>query len=95
MSFQIVGENGTIRLSETGYKIIYEDGKVDTPSPAKPGLPTGWHVEIDYLLNCIVQNTPPVDFLTIEDLIDSLAIIEAEGESIINKTSIEVKYSRQ
>ena len=93
MSFQVVGENGTIRLSETGYKIIYEDGTVETPTPAKPGLPTGWHVEIDYLLNCIAQNTPPDKFFTIEDLIDSLAIIEAERESIIHNTRTEVKYS--
>lgn len=92
MSFQIVGENGTIRLSETGYKIIHEDGTVDSPTPAEPGLPTGWHVEIDYLLNCIKQNKPPVEFLTMENLIDSLAIIDAEEKSILNKASVDVKY---
>jgi predicted dehydrogenase len=93
MSFQIVGEHGTIRLSETGYKVIYEDGRVESPTPAKAGLPTGWHVEIDYLLNCIRNDIPPEDFLTIEELIDSFAIIEAEGESIRNKKSIKVRYS--
>jgi len=93
MSFQIVGENGTIRLSEAGYKVIYEDGQVENPNPAKEGLPTGWHVEIDYLLNCIHKNIPPDAFLSIEELIDSLAIIEAERKSIMNKSSIEVEYS--
>ena len=38
MSFTIVGEKGTIRLSETGYKIIYEDGVIEIPSPAKEGF---------------------------------------------------------
>jgi len=92
MSFQIVCENGTIRLSETGYKIIYENGTIETPSPAKPGLPTGWHVEIDYLLNCIVKNKNPNDFMTIEDLVGSLTIIEAENESIKEHKTIEINY---
>jgi predicted dehydrogenase len=92
MSFQIVGEKGTIRLSETGYKIIYEDGTVETPSPARPGLPTGWHEEIDYFLNCISQDKPPDDFMTIANLIDSLAIIEAEETSIRDNTRTKVKY---
>lgn len=92
MSFQIVGEKGTIRLSETGYKIIYENGTIETPAPAKPGLPTGWHVEIDYLLNCISQNKKPDDYLSIEEMVDSLAIIEAEEKSIVENKTIEINY---
>ena len=92
MSFQIVGENGTIRLSETGYKIIYENGTIETPAPAKPGLPTGWHVEIDYLLNCINQNKKPDEFLTIEEMVDSLSIIEAEQKSVNEQKTIDINY---
>ncbi len=93
MSFQIVCENGTIRLSESGYKIIHEDGKIETPAPAKPGLPTGWHVEIDYLLKCILENKKPDDYLTIKELVDSLTIIEAENESIEEGKTIEIIYT--
>jgi len=92
MSFQIVGENGTIRLSETGYKIIYEDGTIENPTPAKSNLPTGWHVEIDYFLNCISQNTLPDKYHTIGEMVDSLSIIEAEQESINKNKSTEIKY---
>lgn len=92
MSFQIVGEKGTIRLSETGYKVILEDGTIETPTPAKPGLPTGWHVELDYFVNCIIQNKNPYGFITIEEMIDSLNIVEAERESVIQQKTVEVIY---
>jgi len=93
MSFLIVGDKGTIRLSETGYKIIYEDGTIETPNPANPGLPTGWHVEIDYLLKCIQQNIRPDKYLTIDEMVESLAIIEAEERSIEENKVIEIIYS--
>jgi predicted dehydrogenase len=93
MSFLIIGEKGTIRLSENGYKVIYEDGTIESPSPAKPGLPTGWHAEIDYFLACIDQNIKPDEYLTIEEAVNSLAIIEAEKESIIKNRSVDIKYN--
>jgi hypothetical protein len=40
MSFQIICEKGTIRLSESGFKIIYESGKIEDPKPASEKLPT-------------------------------------------------------
>lgn len=92
MSFQIVGEKGTARLSESGYKIIYEDGNVEKPVPAKPGLPTGWHAEIDYFLNCLHNGKKPDEFLTIDDVVDSLAIIEAEKRSIEENRTFEILY---
>jgi predicted dehydrogenase len=92
MSFLIVGDKGTIRLSETGYKIFYEDGTVETPAPAKEGLPTGWHAEIDYLLHCIKENKPPVDYLNVEEAVESLAIIEAEAKSIERGQTVDIKY---
>ena len=94
MSFQIVGENATVRLSETGYKVIYEDGTIETPTPAKPGLPTGWHAEIDYLLNCISQNKKPDDYMSIKEMVDSMAIVEAEKKSINENKTISVNYEK-
>jgi predicted dehydrogenase len=93
MSFTIVGDKGTARLSESGYQVIHEDGKVETPSPGSPDLPTGWHVEIDYMLNCINSRTKPEEYMTIKELADSLAVIEAEEKSIEQNKSIEVVYN--
>lgn len=92
MSFLIIGDLGTIRFSESGYKIIYEDGKVETPVAAREGMPTGWHAEIDYLLHCIQQDIPPVDYLTMEETVESLSIIEAEARSIHEQRTIEIEY---
>lgn len=92
MSFQLVCEKGTIRLSEQGYKIIYEDGKIEEPEPAEERLPTGWHVEIDYFLSCIINNEKPEKYLTTEEMRDSMAIIEAEELSIREKRSVKINY---
>ncbi len=92
MSFQIVCEKGTVRLSELGYKIIYEDGSIDEPKPAKPGMPTGWHVEIDYFLSCVLKGKKPDNYITLEEMRDSMAIIEAEEKSINENRTIVVEY---
>ncbi len=92
MSFQIVGEKGTIRLSESGYQIIYEDGRVDKPAPSQPDLPTGWHLEIDYLLRSLIDGKTPTDYMSIEEIVDSLAIIEAEQKSADENKTVTVNY---
>lgn len=92
MSFLIVGEKGTIRLSESGYKVIYEDGHIEEPSPAQPDRPTGWHVEIDYLLRALVEGKAPYNYLTIEEIVESMAIIEAEQKSVDEKKTIRIEY---
>jgi len=92
MSFQIVCEKGTIRFSELGYKIIHENGRVEEPAPADEKLPTGWHVEIDYFLSCILNNEKPDKYLSTEEMRDSIAIIEAEELSIKEKRTVEIKY---
>jgi len=92
MSFQIVCEKGTIRLSETGYKIMYEDGRVEEPEPALDNLPTGWHVEIDYFLSSIINGKKPDKYLSTAEMRDSMAIIEAEELSIKEKRTVTIKY---
>lgn len=91
MSYQIVCENMTFRFSETGYKVIHEDGTVDTPEVTDPELPTGWHQEIDYMLDCIVRGEKPTELLTLSDLVDSIRIIEAEIESVDTKRSVKIR----
>jgi predicted dehydrogenase len=92
MSFQIVCEKGTLRLSETGYKIIHEDGEVEEPKPATDELPTGWHVEINYFLDSILEGNKPDKYLSLDELYDSMAIIEAEYQSVTDKHPVDIKY---
>ncbi len=92
MSFQIVCEKGTLRLSETGYKVLWEDGSVEEPQPARKTLPTGWHVEIDYFLSSIQAGTKPDGYLTLDEIIDSLAIVEAEERSIAENRRVLIEY---
>lgn len=89
MSFQIVCEKMTIRLSETGYKVIYEDGSVEEPKLADPALPTGWHIEIDYMLDCVKNGVKPEKYTTLRETVNSIRIVEAEMKSI--ETSSNVK----
>lgn len=92
MSFQIVCEKGTIRFSELGYKVMYEDGRIEEPKPASENLPTGWHVEIDYFLSSILNGTKPDKYLSTAEIRDSMAIIEAEELSIKEKRTVEIEY---
>lgn len=92
MSFQIVCEKGTIRLSELGYKILYEDGRIEEPKPALENLPTGWHVEIDYFLESIIKGKQPDKYLSTAEMRDSMAIIEAEELSIKEKRTVKIEY---
>jgi predicted dehydrogenase len=92
MSFQIVCEKATLRLSETGYKVIWDDGTIEEPKPALENLPTGWHVELDYFLDCIINNKKPKDYINKEDMINSITLVEAVKESINNSKTIEVVY---
>lgn len=80
MSFQIVCERMTFRLAGDGYSVIGEDGTVERPQPAAPGLPTGWHVELDYLLDCILKGVKPA--MPLMEVVDAIALVEAEIASI-------------
>jgi len=88
MSFQIVCDNMTFRLSETGYKIIRADGTVEAPQVGSATLPTGWHLEIDHLLGCILAGTKPA--MDLNGIVDAITIVEAEMASIDTKNTIKL-----
>lgn len=92
MSFQIVCEKGTVRLSELGYKVLWEDGRIEEPKPVSENLSTGWHVEIDYFLSSILNGIKPDKYLSTAEMRDSMAIIEAEERSIEEKRTIKIEY---
>jgi predicted dehydrogenase len=81
MSFQIVCEKMTLRFAAVdGYSLIYENGKIEKPQPAADGLPTGWHVELHYLLDCILNDVKPD--MPLYEVVDAIRLVEAELESI-------------
>jgi predicted dehydrogenase len=88
MSFQIICENMTLRLAGDGYSIIHENGTVEKPQPAAPELPTGWHVEIDYLLNCIINNVKPD--MSLNQVAEAIRLVEAEVVSINKGSSVKI-----
>ena len=92
MSFQIICEKGTIHLSSVGYKIYYEDGNVEEPQVANPALPTGWHVEIDYVLSCILNGSKPEKIIKLEEMKDAVSIVEAENISINEARAVVINY---
>jgi predicted dehydrogenase len=88
MSFQIVCENMTFRLAGDGYSVIHENGTVEKPQPAAPGLPTGWHVEIDYLLGCILNGVKPA--MPMNQVVEAIRLVEAEVASINKGCSVKI-----
>jgi predicted dehydrogenase len=92
MSFQIICEKATILFNSAGLKIYYENGKVEEPKPANPGLPTGWHEEINYFLDCVRNNKRPDKFITLDEMLDSMKIITAEQQSADKHKTVKIKY---
>lgn len=88
MSFQIVCDNMTFRLSEAGYKIIHADGTVEAPQIGSSELPTGWHLEIDHLLGSILNGTKPD--MDLDGIVDAITIVEAEMASIDTQNTIKL-----
>ena len=92
MSFQIICEKATILFNAAGFKIYYENGRVEAPKPANPALPTGWHEELDYFLGCVQKNQRPDKFITMDEMLDSMKIITAEQQSADKRKTVKIKY---
>ncbi len=81
MSFQIVCEKMTLRFAAAdGYSLIHEDGDIEKPQPMVEGLPTGWHVEMNYLLDCLLNDVKPD--MPLNEVVDAIRLVEAEQRSI-------------
>ncbi len=80
MAFTVVFDKATVEFSTSqspSLKVYSSGGKVETPniSPAD-----GYHVEIDYFLNCITKNQKPKT-VTPKDARDAVVLIKAEEKS--------------
>ena len=92
MSFQIISEKATVRLMSEGYKIYWENGKIESPEVSDAALPTGWHQELAYFVNCILDNSEPVKYQQLDDLVDSFKMYAAEMESIESGKTVTINY---
>lgn len=91
MSFQIICEKATLKLDSNGFAIHYENGKTEKPSFAKE-LPTGWHKEIDYMLDSIITGKKPTKYITAEEYLQAMKIVEAEQKSVDTGKTVKIKY---
>jgi predicted dehydrogenase len=93
MSFQLICEKATVMFNSAGLKEYYEDGTVVGPDiSAYPG-PTGWHQEINNLLEAIQKGIPADKYLTPAEAVDGICIVEAEQKSIdSNGAKVNVEY---
>ncbi len=92
MSFQVICEKATVRLAGEGYKIYWEDGRVESPAVADPALPTGWHQELAYFIACVRDGVKPDKYQSVDDVADSLRIVLAEQESVDAGRSVALQY---
>jgi len=94
MSFQLICEKATVILSPGGLKEFYEDGSVEEVDVSGYSGPTGWHAELDNLLDAIQKGIVANQYITPSEALDGICIAEAEQKSIDNngvKTKIEYK----
>lgn len=90
MTFQIICEKATIRLMSEGFKIYWNDGRVESP---KVEATTGWHKELAYFVDCVQDGVTPDKYQTFDSVLDSFKVIMAEQDSVdANGKRIEIKY---
>ncbi len=82
MSFQLIGDRGTIVSSPAGLWFYPVAGEPEKITLNVGELPTGWHVEIDNFLDAVLGQGDDQKFLPWQDVLDGMAIYEAELASI-------------
>ena len=92
MSFQIVCSKATIKFDANGLKIHREDGVVESPELNVGSLPTGWHIEIDHMLDRVLAGGGPDRHAALDEHVDSLKIVEAEQRSVDTHTTATINY---
>ncbi len=90
MTFQIICEKATVRLMSEGFKIYWNDGRIETPQVE---VTTGWHKELAYFVDCVQNGVTPDKYQTFDSVYDAFKVVMAEQESVdANSRRIEVKY---
>lgn len=89
MTFQVICEKATIRLMAEGFKIYWNDGRIETPAVEAT---TGWHVELKYFVDCIKNNIVPDRFQTFDSILDAFKVTAAEQTAVETGKRIEIAY---
>ena len=89
MTFQIICEKATIRLMSEGFKVYWNDGRIETPEVEAT---TGWHKELAYFVDCILSKTTPDKYQNYDSVADGFKIVMAEQQSVDSGKRVEVKY---
>ncbi|MDD2479294.1 MAG: Gfo/Idh/MocA family oxidoreductase [Victivallaceae bacterium] len=92
MSFQLICEKATVRFMSEGYKIYWENGEVESPEVGDATLPTGWHQELAYFVNCILDGSKPEKYQKLDELVDSFKMYEAELAAIESGKTVTINY---
>jgi predicted dehydrogenase len=92
MSFQMIFDKATVRFAGEGYKIYWENGQVESPSVGDARLPTGWHQELSYFVNCVENRVVPEKYQNFSEIADSFKIVMAEQESVDSGKIVFIKY---
>ena len=92
MSFQIICEKATIKLDASGYHIYHADGTVTAPELNCGDLPTGWHQELNYFVNCVRDNVKPDRYQTPDSVFEAFQVVMAEIKSVDSGKTVEVAY---
>ena len=83
MSFIINGEKGTLQLGANGYWAYWNDERGAQQITLDTGdLPTGWHRELAYFIDCIEKGETPDRWQTPESVINAWRVVMAEAASV-------------
>lgn len=88
MTFQIICEKATIRWMAEGFKIYWNDKRVETPAVEAT---TGWHVELKYFIDCVKNNIKPDRYQTFDSISDAFKVTAAEYRSVVEGKRVEIK----
>jgi len=92
MGFLLVCDKATVEFRDNAVMVYYEDGRIEEPAIDKATYPTGWHRELDYILDCIQQGRRPEEVLPQSQLMDALCIVEAETASVHSGKKTPISY---
>ena len=79
MTFQVICEKATIRLMAEGFRVYWNDGRVEAPQVEAT---TGWHRELQYFVDCVQQGVKPDRYQTFDSVYQSYLVTLAEQASI-------------
>ncbi len=92
MNFQLICDDATVIFNHAGLNIYYEDGHTEKPNLSSFFRPTGWHEEIDYLIDTILYGGTADKYMALDELTDGISIVEAERASLECGLPVTVKY---